>query len=166
MPSPAASPSAAQPSHPGAASRWKPRLHLTTVVSLVLGVGYFAISRGFQNFYPFSIVDMYAERHEGSPSRIMALDARGRAHEVTEYVGWQCEGPLSDGSADCPTGPEHILTIGYVDRSAIEHVEAHPGRGPAGEPVQLVRRVWRLSSRSGPPSHADCLMVQCRAVRR
>lgn len=152
---------------PGVARRWPPRLGLTTIVSLVLGAGYFMISRGVQNFYPFSIVDMYAERHAGFPSRIMALDARGRAREVTRYVGWRCDAPVTEERPPCPAVTGHILTIGYVDRAAIEHIERHPARaGVEGEPVRVVRRVWRLGSMDGPPPHTDCVMTTCRAVPR
>lgn len=156
----------APPSPPGVARRWPPRPGLAATVSLVLGASYFVASRGFQNFYPFSILDMYAERHEGSPSRIMAVGADGRAREVTAYAGWRCDPPLVEARPDCPAVAGHILTINYVDRSALEHIASHPGRGPAGEPVRVVRRVWRLGSRTGPPPHVDCPLAACRAVPR
>lgn len=151
----------------GSAGRRGPRPGLAAVVSLVLGVGYFAVSRGFQNFYPFSVVDMYAGRPDGAPSRIVAVDASGRAREVSAYVGWRCDGPLSEAPVPCAALPGPMMTIGYVDRDVLAHIAAHPaGAAAAGEPVRVVRRVWQLGARSGPPPHVDCPLASCRAVRR
>ncbi len=161
---------ASSPSPPGPVGRWRPRPGLATVVSLVLGAGYFAVSRGFQNFYPFSVVDMYAGRPDGDPSRILAVDASGRAREVSAYVGWRCDGPISEAQVSCAALPGRAMTIGYVDRDVLAHITAHPAPPSSsaveGEPVRVVRRVWQLGAGEGPPPHVDCPMASCRAVRR
>lgn len=158
---------ASPPSPPGPVGHWRPRPGLTTIVSVVLGVAYFAVSRGFQNFYPFSVVDMYAGRPDGDPSRILAVDASGRARELSAYVDWRCDGPVSEAQVSCAALPGRAMTIGYVDRDVLAHITDHPARGAAvGEPVRVVRRVWQLGARSGPPPHVDCPLASCRAVRR
>ena len=95
-----------------ASRRWLPRPDLTTVVSMVLGAAYFTASRGVENFYPFSVLDMYAAQRRGSPSHIVAVDSRGEAHEVSAYVGWRCDGPLSEQNAVCSPSIEDMISIG------------------------------------------------------
>ncbi|MFO0627598.1 MAG: hypothetical protein U0325_18465 [Polyangiales bacterium] len=132
--------------------------------SLVIGSAYFVASRGVENFFPFTVLDMYANHIGGTPSRILAVDARGEAHEVDAFVGWRCAGSLQGDVGVCPAAPD-FQRLGYVDRSALDTVRAHPGDGNE-EPVRLVRRVWRLGEQPGPPSRVDCPISECRAVRR
>lgn len=135
------------------------------MVSLLIGGGYFFAARGVQNFYPFSVVDMYANREPYPPSRIIAVDARGAAWEVTQFDRWRCAGPVSADPQPCPAAGEYS-PIGYVDRDAVNHIAAHASDHAEGEPVRVVRRVWRLDGQPGPPLHIDCPLSACTAVRR
>lgn len=141
-----------------------PRLDGPLVASVVIGAVYFVMSRGVENFFPLTVADMYANRMGDAPSRIVALDARGVAHEVDGFVGWRCEGSVDDAPRRC-AGVGDVDTIGYVDRSIAAHIRENPGDG-AGEPLRVVRRVWRLDARPGPPPRVDCPIVACRARRR
>lgn len=134
------------------------------VASLAIGAAYFCASRGVENFFPFTVLDMYANPSGGVPSRIMAIDARGVAHEVDEFRGWRCDAPVEGDLGLCPAARDS-QRIAYVDRDAADYVRQHPGNG-AGEPVRVVRRVWRLGRAEGPPPRSDCPIAECRAVRR
>jgi hypothetical protein len=134
------------------------------VASLTIGAVYFGASRGVENFFPFTVLDMYANPIGAAPSRILAVDARGAAHEVDEYAGWRCASPIEGNLGVCPDARD-AQHLGYVDRSAVDHIRAHPGGG-GGESLRLVRRVWRLVDREGPPPSVDCPISVCRAVRR
>lgn len=148
---------------PGAAADLGASLRVL-VASLAIGAAYFGASRGVENFFPFTVLDMYANHSGGVPSRIIAVDARGVAHEVDEFVGWRCDSPVEGDLGVCQAAADS-QRIAYVDRSAADHVREHPGRG-AGEPLRVVRRVWHLGGAEGPPPRTDCPISECRAVRR
>lgn len=141
------------------------RLSISTVVSLVLGTGYFVASRGVRNLFPFTTLDMYAHTGQTSATRIFAVDASGRMHQVTSFDAWSCDKPLDTSQAACPE-MSRFDHIDYVSRDIAQHVDEHKGDDPRAEPVRLVRRVWRLDDRTGPPPSEDCTLATCRARLR
>ena len=132
--------------------------------ALCVLVGYFAIARGLGNFYPFSTFEMYAGLSAHTASRVLAVDAAGGEHEIRRFEGYRCDSL----ELEPPSCREHgdYYRIGYVEREAAEYLAAQaaaPERGE-GEPVRLVRRIWRFHG-SGPPTVEDCPVASCRAVR-
>jgi hypothetical protein len=128
-------------------------------------VGYLALALVVRNLYPLSTFEMYAEAPPSrAPSRIIARDAAGAVHEIDEYVGWRCEGEAPSVGESC-LGEWPFSTTEYLDRTAAAWVSAHGGAG-GGEPVDVVRRIYRLSDVVGPPVTRDCLLRRCRAGRR
>lgn len=132
--------------------------------SVAIGAVYFGASRGVENFFPFTVLDMYANHVGSTPSRILAVDTHGEAHEVDEFRGWRCAAPLQGDLGACPAAPD-FQRLGYVDRSALDAIRERPGDG-AGERLRLVRRVWHLGAQPGPPPRVDCPISECRARRR
>jgi hypothetical protein len=132
-------------------------------VAAVAFVGYFAVARIVGNVYPFSTFPMYAEGHRTTASRIVAKDAKGVLHEVTDATAWSCDSAALDPSA-C-TGPD-VYAIHYVDREAIDCVRATQVETSNAPPVDLVRHVWAFPDDEGPPTTRDCRIAACRAVVR
>jgi hypothetical protein len=125
--------------------------------------GYLALALSLGNFYPISTFEMYSSQRTTSASRIIVIDQRGAAREVRDFEAWSCDGALPIHPSACPNDWPYAYTT-YLDREASEWLTRHPGEG--GEPVEVVRRVFRLSSTPGPtPSH-DCLLARCRATVR
>lgn len=134
-----------------------------TVTALVF-VGYVGISQGVGNFYPFSVFDMFAHTTRAS-SRIAARSAGRRAVEVERFVGWSCDAPLAEDPGRCgPLGS--FETTDYADREAFDWIRGHAGDGARGEPVDVLRRIFRVGDRPGPISVEDCVLARCRAVPR
>lgn len=139
-----------------------------TLVVAFAFFGYLALALSVRNLYPLSTFEMYAGAPPtAAPSRVIARDAAGGAHEVDEYRAWSCEGPTPLGPAGCASEWPYAFSI-YLDRAAADWVEAHRGAGgpvARGEPVEIVRRVYRLTDGVGPPSVRDCVLNRCRAAR-
>lgn len=137
------------------------------VVSWFLGVSYLFISRGCENFFPFTVMDMYAGWITRASSRILGETARGRVVEVERYTHWHCDARLNPAHTRCADLPRYE-SIFYVDRDLIEHIQRHPGTGaePGSVALTLIRRVWYLDDRVGPPRHSQCVLARCRAVPR
>lgn len=127
--------------------------------------GYFAISRVVENFFPFSVLDMYSTADTETASRILARDASGHAYEVDHFDHWTCPAPLHPEARACADSGD-VNTISYVDREAAIYLDHHRGRAGEGAPVDVVRRRWHLSDRAGPPSFDDCPLLHCQATRR
>ena len=141
------------------------RAPAVVVVSWFFVASYVFISRGCENFFPFSAMDMYAGWITRTSSRILAETASGRVVEVERFTHWRCDRRPDPSHVQCE-GLSHYESISYVDRDLIEHIWQHPGTGtePGAVPLTLVRRVWYLDDRVGPPRHVQCLLVRCRAV--
>jgi len=137
------------------------------VVSCFFAVSYFLISRGCENFFPFTDLDMYAGWITRTSSRILAETAPGRVVEVERFTHWRCDAQIEPDRTHCAGFP-HYDSISYVDRDLIEHIRRHPGTGaePGSAPLTLIRRVWFLDDRVGPPPHRQCTLTRCRAVLR
>ncbi|HXT99595.1 MAG TPA: hypothetical protein VN903_01295 [Polyangia bacterium] len=126
--------------------------------------GYLGAAFGVENLYPISTFEMYAGAPPShAPTRVIARDAARTAHEVDEFVGWRCEGPVPLDGTSCVNEWPYASTA-YLDRAAADWVADHPGDG--AEPVEIVRRVYRLTDEGGPPQVHDCLLRRCRAGRR
>ncbi len=126
-------------------------------------VGYFGIARIVGNLYPFSTFPMYAGEHRTTGSRIVAKDAAGVLHEVSDGAAWACV--PADLDARACGGPD-VYTIDYVDREALAYVREHSGGDAQAVPVELVRHVWSFTNDRDPPTARDCSIATCRAVLR
>jgi hypothetical protein len=139
---------------------WRP----TAVVAALAFTGYLGVAWGVENLYPFSTFPMYSGAHTATASRVVARDGSGRLHEVEDYDAWTCDLPLRFEVSRCGD----VYHIPYVDLARREYIDGHraPGQGdPRGEPVDVVRHVWRFSG-PGEPLVEDCLLHRCRAVPR
>jgi|KBSMisStandDraft_5_1062788.scaffolds.fasta_scaffold183918_3 hypothetical protein len=138
-----------------------------TLVGVTAFVGYLGLAAAVHNLYPISTFEMYAGAPPSrAPTRVIARDASGEAHEVDEFVGWRCEGPVPLDRASC-VGEWPYATTDYLDRAAADWVAGHPGPAAGGgEPVEIVRRIYRLADGGGPPAVRDCLLRRCQAGRR
>jgi hypothetical protein len=134
------------------------------VLSVLALVGYVAIAWSVSNLYPFSVFDMFAGR-TASASRVVARDAGGRVAEVDRFVAWRCDGPVDVRPQVCAGEPGFDYTV-YTDREAADYIASHRGDDPSASPVDVVRRIWRLSGEDGPPAAKDCLIARCTAVAR
>lgn len=139
--------------------------HYFMVFSFVF---YFLVARGFENFFPFTVLDMYATKSSStSVSHVMALDAQDQAQEVRRFGEWRCDTVIAPNQGLCQ---EHgtFDRISYKDRDNLDYVfhKNYSSTPSAGEPVKLIRRIWRLDDRAGPPPFEDCVLTSCRAVRR
>ncbi len=140
------------------------RPHVAALLSWFIAVAYFLVSRGVQNMFPFTVLEMYSGRSEPSSSRILAIDERGGVHEVNHMDAFRCDDDITPEQSHCPDPERHYYHIDYVDRDLIDHLRSHPGTGqePSAEPFTIVRRVWQLDAPS--VSHEDCVLTHCRAV--
>ncbi|AKT43781.1 hypothetical protein [Chondromyces crocatus] len=134
-------------------------------------LGYVAISRAVEDEYPFSTFSMYARHGKSSVSRVAARTRDGHGHPVRSFVDWSCEEEKLDLSVSrcAELGPFDFT--GYLDTEDENHLDAHRARAPRGgepgdaEPVEIVRRVWRLKEQAGPPEVEDCVLHRCTARR-
>lgn len=131
-------------------------------LSLLVFVGYFAVAFVAKNFFPFSMFDMYAGQGEPSASRIVARDAAGHLHPVSDYSSWQCARPVDDDPMRCEAFPFYYIP--YVDTGTLRYVRSHSAEVKTGAPVDLVFHIWRLGPH-GVESEENCLIQRCRAVR-
>ncbi|MFT3769674.1 MAG: hypothetical protein QM820_29915 [Minicystis sp.] len=141
-------------------------IHPTVWITVLVMGGYFLIARLVDNLYPFSTFPMYAGAKGASASHIVARDGAGKLHNVFEYEGWSCPEPLDVDPPKCRAGG-HFGSIEYIDRAIVQHLQKPrlPG-GPEGEPIDLVRHIWRFREGSGDVRTEDCVIEHCRAVRR
>jgi hypothetical protein len=137
-------------------------MHPRVQVAAVGLLGYLGLALSVGNLYPVSTFEMYAAAPARSASRVIARDAAGAAHEVDEYREWSCDAPVPLDRAPCASEWPYAYT-GYLDRAAADWIASHPGSG--GEPMEVVRRIFRLGA-AGPPEVRDCVLSRCRAVRR
>src|SRR5579863_873472 len=96
-----------------------------TLVVAFAFFGYLALALSVRNLYPLSTFEMYAGAPATTaPSRVIARDAAGVAHEIDEYVAWTCEGPTPLGPAGCASEWPYAFSI-YLDRAAADWIDAH-----------------------------------------
>ena len=133
-------------------------------VGLVAMAAYFVVSRAVLNLYPFSTFEMYSTERVSSGSRIIALDARGAARELDAYASFSCSNAIDVSYRACES-EWPFYYVPYLDQRAAEYVAAHGG--PGGEPVRIVRRIYRLTDadHGAPPFH-DCALTACTAEVR
>lgn len=117
------------------------------------------------NVFPFSAFDMFAGRWDRS-TRIVASTAAGATMEVRSLRQWHCDRDQSLDDPELACRPED----GHPEKeprvlSWIASQEASSGRQPAptAEPVDLVRRTYRIAV-SGGLFHRDCVLRRCTAV--
>jgi hypothetical protein len=133
-------------------------------VRVVAGVllTYLTVSFAIGDAYPFSTFAMYAESpREPWASHVLALDERGAAHEVADFVGYRCDRAPDLDRPFCGAGRDR--RVGYIDAEAAralatrDHAAAHPRH------LRVVRRGWNLSS---PDLTLDCPIATCEASAR
>jgi hypothetical protein len=137
--------------------------HPRVLVAGVAFAAYLALALVVGNLYPVSTFEMYSSKRATSASRVVARDGAGAMREIDEYESWSCDGPTSIEPAACAASFPYAYTT-YLDRAAVDWIDAHRGQG--GEPVDVVRRIYRLGAAVGPPAFEDCVLQQCRAVVR
>ena len=132
--------------------RWLGGLAFATYLAAALGAG---------NLYPFSTFEMYGSTSLDSASRIVVREG-DVVHEIERFSQWRCEAPPSADPRVC-LASWPFFHMEAVDRAAIERVRsgAEPGDGAAS--VEVVRRIWRLSSASTPVVE-DCVLARCEAA--
>lgn len=135
--------------------------------SIALGalalVGYAGVARSVSNLYPFSTFPMYAVEREPVASRLAVREADGSLRDPDAYRAWSCPEPPS---ALPPPGTCPLLGTqrgSYLDHDFLVFMAQHATGDGAGEPVELVRRVWDL--RDGARLETTCPIQRCRAVR-
>ena len=126
--------------------------------ALVL-VGYVAISRVVGEGYPFSPLSMFS-RPTSISSRIVARRASGEVAELRDFVGWSCDGAIDFGPANAPACGRDAFHA-ENDALAEDWIVAHAGAGR--EPVEVVRRVFRVDRPGGAVTTTDCALLRCRA---
>ncbi len=131
--------------------------------SLLVFGGYLLAAFLAKNFYPFSVFDMYAGQSQPSASRIVARDAAGRLHPVSDYAHWQCPRAVVPDPEKCSAFPFYYIP--YVDEGVVRYIENHSVKVDGGEPVDLVFHIWRFGSR-GIAAEQDCVIQRCRAEKR
>lgn len=141
-------------------------VHPTVWMTLLVMGGYFAIARLVDNLYPFSTFSMYSAARSEAASHVVARDGAGKLHPVFEYEAWSCPEPLDIDPPRCrAAGP--FGSIEYIDRGIVQHVQRPRSAGaPPGEPLDLVRHIWRFQDGSGDVRTEDCLIARCQAARR
>lgn len=127
----------------------------------VLAISYAVIARGVGNLYPFSIFEMYAKPSGSVTTRLGVRDSTGGVHDVSSYVDWHCSEPIVWEKFSCDVEPLRRVP-NYLERAEINHVQSNISDVAKGEPVDLIQRVWRVSSEQSI-SVADCTLTKCNA---
>jgi hypothetical protein len=94
----------------------------------------------------------------------VARDEAGGLAEVERYDRWTCDGPVDLSPGKCGE-PGSYYYVPYIDRSRADWIAAHGAGSPAGERVDVVRRIWWLDPTRAPRVE-DCVLQRCTAVRR
>jgi hypothetical protein len=148
---------------PGASTRWGRH---SLLVSASIFVTYLLAARGVRNLFPLSVFDMYKSHAPDVATRIIAVDAAGRAEELHAFEAFRCEpaAPRLDELRSC----EHAERgrIPYVVRDAQIYLDQHLRGDARGEEVTIAARTWRLQGRPGPLPFADCALARCVARRK
>ena len=132
---------------------------------LVFG-GYLLIARIVGDFYPFSTFSMYANVRSTSASHVVVRDSAAALHEVYEYASFSCKAAIDVDPPRCRASRD-FESIGYIDRDIKEYIEKYSTPNlEMGEPVELVRHIWRFQDGSGEVLLEDCLLQRCQAVRK
>lgn len=134
-------------------------------LSAIVFVTYVGVSFGVSDLYPFSTFSMYSENRVTSPSRIAVRDAGGAVRAFGAFARVSCDGPVDVRASRCPALAP-FATTGYLDAEDVARLHLEAGADPAAEPVEIIRRVWRVSEAPGAPAIDDCVLARCRAVRR
>jgi hypothetical protein len=130
---------------------------------------YLALTFRMDERYPFSAYAMFA--HGGRwASEVLLRDASGTLRPVFDFEAFDCAlEPRERYTYDPALGLDAALIP--VEESALAFVLAHPlapspEPGAAGEPVELLRRLWVLDENeriAGPPRSFDLPVGHCTA---
>ncbi len=105
---------------------------------------------------------MYGKATLTSASRIVVNDEAGVAREVGAFASFDCEAPVDPDPRACldrwPYG--HLPGVDAAVASAINRSR----RSGEGQPVDVVRRIWRY--REGDEHVETCVLAHCQAVLR
>lgn len=132
-------------------------------IPAMIVVVYVLSAMSVENLFPLSTFPMYSDSSFDSGARLVAVDSRGEASEVSEFEDWSCPELVPVVRVSCPDG-DHAQPAGYLAEEAIEHIQTHSGEGD--ETVELVVRAWRLATPDGQTRVVDCPVTTCAATRR
>jgi hypothetical protein len=132
-----------------------------SVVAIAM-LGYLAIARVLGDVYPFSTFSMYGGATLESASRIVVVAADGAA-EIESFATLACDREIDVAPLACA----HEWPYAHfpaVDEEAAAAIAARASPRGAGEPVAVVRRIWRFDA-DGLPVASDCELARCEATR-
>lgn len=152
-----AAPAVPPPSPPASLGR------LPVAVGVLAFATVLLVGLGAGTFYPFGRFDFFVTGPQTQASLLVLVDAAGTAHDLDAYRSLACDGPLRELVHACPRQPD--VTQVVRDDDALARLERAGTPAAGGEPVQLVRRRWRVTDLPGPPPHDDCQICRCRAER-
>lgn len=140
------------------------RRTLPFVAAWAIFITYILAARGIRNFFPISAFDMYQARAFTVASRVLVVEATGKALEITNYDAFQCspERPNLADVSHCEN--RDVGRVEYVPRDQQIYFDEHVHPNVQnGVDVKLVWRTFLLEDRPGPPVHSDCVLAACRA---
>ena len=132
-------------------------------LKIAVFLAYMGIAWGVGNLYPFSVFDMYSFDKADSASHLLVRDSLGVAHEVFDYTAFCYDKQLTVGLASCGP-PGSFYSLPRKDLEVLRYVQRHRSRSAQGRPATLVRRIWRLEDKPGPPDYHDCDLLPIRVV--
>jgi hypothetical protein len=131
------------------------------VIAASFIVAYVGVAHGLGEQYPFSPLHMFSSGKEVM-GQIVARGPDG-LHPVGDYAQFHCDGPM-DFTASIACGD-----MGHQseeDRLSSDYVNAHLGPVRGGDPVGVVRRIFRIEQPGGPLVTTECELAHCTAVLR
>lgn len=138
--------------------RWLAALFLATFAV----VGY-----GVHHLFPFYAFDMFTRGDSTHSERLAAQLPDGSLREVKRLTHWHCPTLPPVGLVPLPPdSPPRCQVRDIMDsqeRRALGVLRQRAAGSPAGMPVQVVRRVWRMPSERDAGEVFVCPLLRCTA---
>ncbi len=111
--------------------------------------------------WPFYALDMFSYAPSGG-SRLVVLQADGRAREPTRFVDFRCDAMPPDYARPGPEVCGTWNSIEVHDRRSFFWIQRHQGDPPAtsATPLLLARRIERFDAEGGR-TRVDCPITRC-----
>ena len=141
----------AEPSAEPATARW----NLAVLLFVVL------TAQVVHHVWPFYALDMFSYAPTGG-SRLVVLQADGRAREPTRFVDYRCDAMPPDYARPGPEVCGSWNSIEVHDRRSFFWIQRHQGDPPtpSATPLLLARRIERFDARGGR-TRVDCPITRC-----
>jgi hypothetical protein len=150
-----------QPPHTPSEPRG-PRLGAASAaLAVLILVVYPILAARLGDFYPLCRFHMFADWSH-SQSRVVVRTASGELHEVHRYDAWACEGPIDFKPRSTLECADYV-SWAPADIRASRHILNRRGEPGQGDPVTVIRQVFRFSEDGGPPEILECPLVRCTA---